>query len=55
MPLDPDVAELVRVLAETGAPALSDGTVEEARRNYDSLPSRKCPTLRQAYWHSTSL
>ncbi|MGA0298875.1 MAG: alpha/beta hydrolase fold domain-containing protein, partial [Ilumatobacteraceae bacterium] len=38
MPLDPDVAELVRVLAETGAPALSDGTVEEARRNYDSAP-----------------
>ena len=38
MPLDPDVAELVRTLAETGAPALSDGTIDEARRNYDSVP-----------------
>ncbi|MGA1672499.1 MAG: alpha/beta hydrolase [Ilumatobacteraceae bacterium] len=38
MPLDADVADLVRVLAETGAPALSDGTVDEARRNYDAAP-----------------
>ncbi len=38
MPLDPDVADLVRTLAETGAPALSDGTIDEARRNYDSAP-----------------
>ena len=38
MPLDSDVAELVRALAETGAPAMSEGTVAEARRNYDAAP-----------------
>jgi len=38
VPLDSDVAELVRALAETGAPALSEGTVNEARRNYDAAP-----------------
>lgn len=34
MPLDPDVAALLDALAE--APALSEGTVAEARRNYDA-------------------
>jgi len=34
MPLDRDVAELLSSLA--GAPALSDGTIAEARANYDS-------------------
>jgi len=38
VPLDSDVAELVRALAETGAPAMSEGTVAEARRNYDAAP-----------------
>ena len=39
MPLDPDVAELVQALAETGAPALSEGTVEQARSNYFRTPT----------------
>lgn len=38
MPLDADVAALVDALASTGAPALSDGTVEQARANYLSAP-----------------
>ena len=39
VPLDPDVAELVQALAETGAPALSEGTVEQARSNYFRTPT----------------
>ena len=38
MPLDADVAELVQALADSRAPALSDGTVEVARSNYFSSP-----------------
>ncbi len=38
MPLDADTAALLTTLAETAAPALSDGTVEEARRNYAAAP-----------------
>ena len=38
VPLDPDVAEL-QALAETGAPALSDGTVEQKRSNYFRTPT----------------
>lgn len=38
MALDPDVAELVEALAATGAPALSEGSVEQARRNYLAAP-----------------
>ena len=38
MPLDADVALLLETLAATDAPALSDGTVAEARRNYDTAP-----------------
>ena len=38
MPLDADVAALVDALASTGAPALSDGTVEQARTNYLAAP-----------------
>ncbi len=38
MPLDADVAELVQALADSQAPALSDGTVEVARANYLSAP-----------------
>jgi acetyl esterase len=36
MPLDDDVRRLLDQL--TDAPALSDGTVEDARRNYDAAP-----------------
>ena len=36
MPLDDDVAAQLHLLASVGAPALSDGTVAEARMNYDS-------------------
>ncbi len=38
MPLDPDVAELLATMAALDAPALSDGTVAEARANYDLAP-----------------
>lgn len=38
MPLDDDVAALLEQLAETSAPALSEGTIAEARRNYDAAP-----------------
>jgi len=38
MPLDRDVAEMLEIMAALGAPALSEGTVEEARRNYDAAP-----------------
>jgi acetyl esterase len=38
MPLDADVAALVDALAATGAPALSEGTVEHARANYLAAP-----------------
>lgn len=38
MPLDADVAALLHALAETDAPALSDGSIDEARRNYDAAP-----------------
>lgn len=36
MPLDPDVRQLLDQLRD--APALSDGTVDAARRNYDAAP-----------------
>lgn len=42
MPLDADVEAMLAALAATGAPALSAGTVEQARRNYDAAP--KPPT-----------
>jgi acetyl esterase len=38
MPLDRDVAELLDTLAAAATPALSDGTVAEARHNYDAAP-----------------
>lgn len=38
MPLDDDVAALLADLAASGAPGLSEGTVVEARRNYDAAP-----------------
>ena len=38
MPLDDDVAEVLRALDALGAPALGDGTPAEARDNYDSAP-----------------
>lgn len=38
MPLDRDVAELLETLAAVDAPAMSAGTVDEARRNYDAAP-----------------
>lgn len=38
MPLDADVAALLAAAAKVGAPALSDGTPEQARRNYDAAP-----------------
>ncbi len=38
MTLDADVAALLDALSTADAPALSDGTVEEARRNYDAAP-----------------
>ncbi len=38
MPLDPDVAEMLETLAALQAPALSEGTVEQARANYDAAP-----------------
>jgi acetyl esterase len=38
MPLDPDVADMLTALAALDAPALSQGTVAEARINYDSAP-----------------
>jgi acetyl esterase len=38
MPLDPDVVAVLDALAELDAPALSEGTVAEARRNYDAAP-----------------
>jgi acetyl esterase len=39
VPLDPDVAELLDQLRATDTPALSEGTVAEARRNYDAAPT----------------
>jgi acetyl esterase len=38
MPLDDDVARTLDALATLDAPALSDGTVEQARANYDAAP-----------------
>lgn len=38
MPLDADVAALLDQLASLNAPALSEGTVAEARANYDAAP-----------------
>ena len=38
MPLDNDVAEMLDALAALDPPALSQGTVAEARRNYDASP-----------------
>ena len=38
MPLDDDVARTLDALAALNAPALSDGTVEQARDNYDAAP-----------------
>ena len=38
MPLDRDAAELLEILATAGAPALSDGSVDDARRNYEAAP-----------------
>ncbi len=38
MPLDPDVAEMLSGLAELQAPAMSAGTVAQARANYDGAP-----------------
>jgi acetyl esterase len=38
VPLDPDVAAMLEALAELDAPALSDGTVADARANYDAAP-----------------
>lgn len=45
MPLDPDVAALVEALATSGAPALSDGTVEQARANYLAAPRPEADPL----------
>ena len=36
--MDPDVAEMLATLAALRAPALSEGTVAEARANYDVAP-----------------
>ena len=38
MPLDEDVARTLDALAALNAPALSDGTVDVARANYDAAP-----------------
>jgi acetyl esterase len=38
MPLDRDAADLLDTLAAIGAPALSDGTIDEARANYEAAP-----------------
>ena len=38
MPLDTDVAEMLTMLAASKAPALSEGTIAEARANYDGAP-----------------
>ncbi len=38
MPLDDDVADQLALLASLDAPALSEGTVAEARANYDAAP-----------------
>jgi acetyl esterase len=38
MPLDEDVARTLDALRALNAPALSDGTVEQARTNYDAAP-----------------
>jgi acetyl esterase len=38
MPLDADVARTLDALAALNAPALSDGTVDQARANYDAAP-----------------
>ncbi|HEY5663302.1 MAG TPA: alpha/beta hydrolase [Ilumatobacter sp.] len=35
MPLDDDTAQLLELLADSGAPAMSEGTVAQARANYD--------------------
>lgn len=38
MPLDPDVAQVLAAAKAAGVPALSDGTPEQARSNYDRAP-----------------
>jgi acetyl esterase len=38
MGLDDDVAEMLAALEALGAPALSEGTIDDARRNYDAAP-----------------
>jgi len=38
MPLDPDVAVLVAAIADGAAPALTDGDIATARKNYDTAP-----------------
>ncbi|MGA1052706.1 MAG: alpha/beta hydrolase, partial [Ilumatobacteraceae bacterium] len=43
--LDADVATLLDQLRSVGAPSLSDGTVEEARRNYDAAPKPTPDTI----------
>ncbi len=38
MPLDADVQAQLTLLAALDAPALSEGTIAEARHNYDAAP-----------------
>lgn len=45
MPLDPDVADLLAALAVLDAPALSEGTVADARANYDLAPKPSADRL----------
>ena len=41
MPLDPDIADMLAAAAAADVPALSDGTPEVARRNYNAAPKPK--------------
>jgi len=52
MPLDPDVAEMLATLAAVDAPALSDGTIAEARANYDGAPKPKGDELARVEDHT---
>ena len=47
MPLDPDVAAVLDALADLDAPALSEGTVAEARANYDAAPKPEPDDVRR--------
>jgi acetyl esterase len=52
MPLDRDVAEMLTTLAALEAPALSDGTVYQARANYDNAPKPAGDALPRVDDHS---